>query len=223
MRTGIFVDGYNLYYGALKDTSHKWLNIHGLFSLLVKERVPESQITVCRYYTALVKAKIASHGNESMHAQNTYHRALESPNTPDVTVIKGDHNLEAKPLIRASGSTINKDDRVRVWTLEEKQTDVRIALDGYRFAAKDELEHIVLVSNDTDLVPLLEALKEDFPLIKRGVIFPIRNEAGRPASTKLSELADWTRTVIHDSELNRHQFSDRIGTKRKPAIKPRHW
>lgn len=24
----VYVDGFNFYYGAIKDTSHKWLNIH---------------------------------------------------------------------------------------------------------------------------------------------------------------------------------------------------
>ena len=27
MRTRVYVDGFNLYYGALKDTPFKWLNL----------------------------------------------------------------------------------------------------------------------------------------------------------------------------------------------------
>ena len=31
LRTRVYIDGYNLYYGCLKDTQYKWLNLHHLF------------------------------------------------------------------------------------------------------------------------------------------------------------------------------------------------
>jgi hypothetical protein len=34
MRTNIYVDGFNLYFGALKGTPYKWLNIHALSAML---------------------------------------------------------------------------------------------------------------------------------------------------------------------------------------------
>jgi hypothetical protein len=35
MRTSIYIDGFNLYYGAVKDTPYKWLNLvrSAIFSL----------------------------------------------------------------------------------------------------------------------------------------------------------------------------------------------
>ena len=35
MRTSIYIDGFNLYYGAVKDTPYKWLNLDTLCRLLL--------------------------------------------------------------------------------------------------------------------------------------------------------------------------------------------
>lgn len=31
LRTRVYIDGYNLYYGCLKGTAYKWLDLHVLF------------------------------------------------------------------------------------------------------------------------------------------------------------------------------------------------
>lgn len=55
---------------------------------------------------------------------------------------------------------------------EEKETDVNIALTAYRLAAKTE--QVFLVSGDSDLAPVIRAIKWDFPKVRVGVIFPFR-------------------------------------------------
>ena len=55
---------------------------------------------------------------------------------------------------------------------EEKATDVNIALYAYRLAATSKVEQVVLVTGDTDLIPAINMIKEDFPSISVGVIFP---------------------------------------------------
>ena len=35
VRTIVYVDGFNLYFGALRKTPHRWLNLHTLASLLL--------------------------------------------------------------------------------------------------------------------------------------------------------------------------------------------
>jgi len=37
MRTSIYIDGFNLYYGAVKDTPYKWLNLDMLCRLLLAQ------------------------------------------------------------------------------------------------------------------------------------------------------------------------------------------
>ena len=49
--------------------------------------------------------------------------------------------------------------------MEEKQTDVNIALHLYRDVSQNKCEQVILVSSDSDLEPALRFIKQDF-LIK---------------------------------------------------------
>ena len=64
--------------------------------------------------------------------------------------------------------------RTRVWKLEEKKTDVNLAMRIYRDANKGRYDRIILVSNDSDAEPALAAIREDFPAIMVGVVMPVR-------------------------------------------------
>ena len=55
MRTCIYIDGFNLYYGAVKGTSHKWLDLKTAFAMLLQ---PHHQITAIKYFTAQVLSLI---------------------------------------------------------------------------------------------------------------------------------------------------------------------
>ena len=59
MRTYIYVDGFNLYYRALKGTSYKWLDLLGLFRDILK---PHHDILKIKYFTARINAR---HGDGS--------------------------------------------------------------------------------------------------------------------------------------------------------------
>jgi hypothetical protein len=49
----VYVDGFNLYYGALKGTPYKWLDIRKLCELLL----PNNHINQIKYFTAMVSAR----------------------------------------------------------------------------------------------------------------------------------------------------------------------
>jgi hypothetical protein len=51
--TFVYVDGFNLYYGAVKGTPYKWLDIHRLCQLLL----PKNRILKLKYFTALMLAR----------------------------------------------------------------------------------------------------------------------------------------------------------------------
>ena len=55
VRTRVYVDGFNLYYGALKGTPFKWLDPVRLTSLLLPR---ECEIERLRYFTARVSGKL---------------------------------------------------------------------------------------------------------------------------------------------------------------------
>ena len=49
MRTNVYVDGFNLYYGALKRTPFKWIDLVKLAELLLPDG---HRINRLRYFTA---------------------------------------------------------------------------------------------------------------------------------------------------------------------------
>jgi len=223
-KTKIFIDGFNVYFGLLKYSPYKWLNIHSLFEFLVHEQDPASQITGCHFYSAMAKGKLASRGARTVISQQAYHRVLKSIYTPPVELILSNHQIESGPLPRyVEGVAPNKQDRVNVWRIEEKETDVRMALDAYRAAVGGSIDQLVVSTNDTDLVPLLEAVREDAPQVRIGLVIPKQKDSGRQAAKRLTELAHWTRKYVRPEELEAHQFPAKVATTKKPVFKPDYW
>jgi hypothetical protein len=54
MHTYVYVEGFNLYYGALKGTKYKWLDLKALFAGVLR---PQNRIERIKYYTARVAAR----------------------------------------------------------------------------------------------------------------------------------------------------------------------
>lgn len=52
MRTNVYVDGFNLYYGSLKGTAYKWLDPDALCQRLL----PRNEVHRIRYFTAMITA-----------------------------------------------------------------------------------------------------------------------------------------------------------------------
>lgn len=225
MKTIIYVDGYNLYYGCLKHSPDKWLDLEKLlYQRVVYPQNPASELVSIRFFTADIKAKVASNGQAAQEAQQRYHRALCTLYPERIDIIKGYYSLEKARLLKYR-TPPDKAARVDVWKLEEKQTDVNMALEAYRDASKGKVEQLVFVSNDTDLAPALAALREDFgATIQIGVVIPVRaSVTHRPVNQQLSQYADWTRHHITDTELSDSQMPDRIPTRKKPITKPEYW
>lgn len=81
MRTYVYVDGFNLYYGAVKGTSYKWLNI----AELAKQVLPASHIVKrVKYFTARVS------GADDPDAPKRQHAYLSALKTlPEIDIIYG--------------------------------------------------------------------------------------------------------------------------------------
>jgi hypothetical protein len=54
MRVAVYIDGFNVYYRALKRSSYKWLNPVALAAGLLGD---DDQIVLARYFTARVSAR----------------------------------------------------------------------------------------------------------------------------------------------------------------------
>ena len=231
-RTAVYIDGYNLYYGRLRGTSHKWLDVVALFEQILKIQDPGSTLAAVRFFTAPALARFAAHGQASMVAQQSYHRALEARHPALFSITLGTHSFDnsgTKLPTFVPGQPFDRDVRSHVWKLEEKKTDVNLAMAMYRDAAKGRVDQVVLCSNDSDAEPVLEVLREDFPALIIGVVTPAQPQpdAGgrihRGISTSLAAHAHWTRKYILDDELARAQMPLRVPTRKKPVDKPAHW
>lgn len=224
MRTRVYIDGYNLFYGCLKHSNDKWLDLYRLFAeQVIHGQSSDSKVDKIYFFTADIKSKVSTQGILAQQAQQAYHRALLKLYPNKIEIIKGYYALEKGNLL-AYQKPPDKNKRVDVWRLEEKQTDVNIALTAYRDAIKNQVEQVVFVSNDTDLEPALKALREDMgKAITIGVIIPIRSNSRRPPNQRLSQYADWTRSYITDNELANSQLPNKVPTHKKPILKPKYW
>ena len=227
-RTIVFIDGFNLYYSCLRGTAFKWLDVVALFrDEILKAQDPNTELVGVRYFTAPIKASYARHGVASEQAQTQYHRALAARHAQMLQVVQGFHTFEVVDLpAHAPGMAANKSARSAVWVIEEKQTDVNLALAVYRAAIRGECEQIVVCSNDGDVEPALRLVRQDVPAIRVGLVLPLPEPAPgrvRFANKRLTGLAHWVRHHIRDEELSRAQMPARVPTRKKPAIKPPHW
>lgn len=228
-RTTVYIDGYNLYYGRLRGTAYKWLDVVELFKRILKVQDPSAELIKVRYFSAPALGRFASHGVESTIAQDTYHRALLAKHGALFELKLGLHSYErqgVKMPLFVDGEAYDRAKTARVWHLVEKKTDVNLALTIYRDACAGRIDQIVLCSNDSDAEPALEALRNDFPNITVGLVSPARprdGEKSRRTSASLSNLAHWTRHHIRDDELAFAALPEKVPTNKKPAVKPKHW
>lgn len=228
LKTSIFIDGYNLYYSRLKGTQYKWLDVVALFRDHVLPSVDsQSQVVAVKYFTAPIKSSYARHGKESAHAQVQYLRALASLYPGLIQIIQGFHVLEPTELpTHALGTPPSKAKVSPVWKIEEKQTDVNIALHAYRDVMQGVCDQIVVCSNDSDMEPALSLICQDKPAARIGLVLPLRentNVEDKYSNKRLTVYADWVRHQIRDNELLQSQLPNTVPTKTNPARKPLHW
>ncbi len=186
-RSIVYIDGYNFYYGCVKDSPNKWLNFEKFFTLLRQH----DDIQCIYYFTA--KA-----GGAAGARQKEFLRALET--CPLVRTIVARHKrkrFQCKVLACQHAGDRFYDG------VEEKRTDVAIAVQMVDDAHHNRCDIQVLISGDSDLVPALERIKICHPSIKLVVYVPAR-DAIRGAATEIRSAADQDRTVL--ALLSKSQF-----------------
>jgi len=156
----VYIDGFNLYYGAVKKTPYKWLDL----SQLCTRMLPNDTILQIKYFTARVSGR--PNDPEKHIRQEKYLRALKT--IPNLNIYLGRFVTRTKPA-PLSGS--NPTRIVRVDVTEEKRSDVNIAAHMVRDAARSLFEVAVLISNDGDLMEPVKIVKEDFGL-RVGILNP---------------------------------------------------
>lgn len=208
MRTTIYIDGFNLYYGAVKGTAYKWLDFKAAFTMLLQ---PHHRITTINYYTAQVSGK---RDPQQPVRQQTFWRALQA-STPELHLYKGSFLTHAvtwplaQPLARQRYATVMK--------TEEKGSDVNLAVHLVNDAWRDAYDCAVIVSNDSDLAEAMRLVRQHHPGKRLGLVFPRRDTRGHP-SRELSQHAHFV-LRLGERVLRACQLPDPIPgtTLRKPA------
>lgn len=142
LQTIVYIDGFNLYYGACRHPGRRWLDLSALSARLL----PQDEVLEIAYCTANVKRDPKD--PQKQERQRIYHSALRT--IPNLNIhlgrfipkeVKG-HLVQPQPP---------EPQTAVVETYEEKGTDVNIASlllkDGY----EGRFESAALISNDGDL------------------------------------------------------------------------
>lgn len=190
--TTVYVDGFNLYYGCLKETPYRWLNLEKL----CRAMLPQNDIQQIVYFTSPVRQRYQF--DNGRNRQILYLRALAT--LPSVEIVQG-HFLEHVVEMPLAGSPWGAPpEMVQVRRTEEKQTDVHLATRLIGDAWMGLYEAAVVVTNDTDQIPALRFVKDTlkYPL---GVVFPVT----RNPSVELIEATDFHK-IIRTSYLEKSQF-----------------
>jgi uncharacterized LabA/DUF88 family protein len=204
MRTNVYIDGFNLYYGALKDTQNKWLDPLALCGLLF----PTNVIHRIRYFTALVDAR--ADNLQQPVRQQTYIRALQT--LPCMSVHYGTFKTRTTRMWLANprpGGTKT----VEVMKTEEKGSDVNLGSHLLMDAFRKDCKAAIVISNDADL-------KEPVTMARElGVVVGIVNpHPSRKRSLDLQGdfFKQLRRGPVAASQFP-HELTDANGTFRIPA------
>jgi uncharacterized LabA/DUF88 family protein len=182
MRTIIYIDGFNFYYRAVKNTPYKWLDFKSLFQKLLSAN---NQIIQIKYFTALVSGK---HNPQKPIKQQTFLRAMKAY-IPEIKIYFG-HFLTHEVVAPLAHPTDNIK-TVKIIKTEEKGSDVNIAVHILNDAWLNNYDCAIVVSNDSDLAESMKLVKEYHPDKILGLIMPGQ---GHP-SKELMKHADFVKRV----------------------------
>lgn len=196
MRTSIYVDGFNLYFGALKGTPHKWLNIKALCEALLN---PENKIDRIKYFTAHVSST-QSDPDKALH-QQLYIRALRRT-TPEVEVITGQFRTHqvTKKLVTPIGSVRH----ALVHDRTEKGSDVNLAVHLVNDAWLDKFDCAIVISGDSDLAESIKLVRQHHKKKVVGVFSPAKRGMSKEMIYAASFVRAITTGVLAGSQMPSH-------------------
>lgn len=208
-RIGVFIDGFNVYHSikaAIKHEErprqHFWKYLWLDYRALAHHVLPKDlQIAGVHYFTAY-----PAHDPDSQARHQVYVRALEAVNVEThLGRFRGRGHF--CPLCKG-----------RFFQPEEKESDVRLATRCLQGAFKDEFDAAVVISADSDQLPLFETMRVCFPDKAIGVIFPFERQ-----SRRLAEIASFRETMV-ENHLLRSMLPETVElTNGRKVTRPGKW
>jgi hypothetical protein len=212
MKTILYVDGFNLYYSALRGTPHRWLDPVALAA----RAFPKNHITATRFFSARVT--LLPGDPQQPVRQQTYWRALRT--LSGLTIIEGDFRTR-----KVRAKVVNPPpNTIEIFKTEEKGSDVNLGahllMDGFL----GNYDAALVITGDSDLVTPIRMVRDQLKL-PVGVLNPQRLSGlnCRPArpSAGLRQAASFYQKGVTWNQLLTAQFpavlTDTHGTFTKPA------
>jgi hypothetical protein len=206
MRTIVYIDGLNFYYGCTKGTPYRWVDLKALSQKIIGSK---NEIVKIKLFSAIVKPTST---DSTVHIrQTTYFRALQRY-IPEIEIYKG-HFLEHEVSMRLS-QPIGKQRFAKVIKREEKGSDVNLAVHFLNDAWLNSYECGIIISNDSDLVEAVKLVRHQTNK-KIGIISPFPT-----VSKELKQYSHFQRQ-IRKSALAASQMPDTIPNTN--ITKPESW
>lgn len=199
-RVSFFIDGFNLYHSVKQFAPDcRWLNLKALCKSFLKQ---DEELQDIYYFTAF-----ASWNPTKVEKHKLYISALR---TVGVKIVCGKFKE-----VRKHCNICQKDYK----THEEKRTDVNIAIKLFEDAVKDMYDMAVVVSGDSDLIPPIETIKENFPTKTVAVLVPV----GRKTK-ELRDVSDIYKK-LKTQDLKNARFPEELADEKGKIILtcPQNW
>lgn len=225
MSANVYVDGFNLYYCAVKNTRYKWLNLLALTNNLF----PGKTINRIRYFSARVKATL--HDPSAPTRQQIFLRALKTIPTLEITegnFVRWPKTMPQFPLAYLNNDISRPPNKVQVEYTNEKGSDVNLAAYLLYDNCNRDADESIIVSNDSDLTHAIELVTNK---LNRTVIIVNPNTTRRvqkypkncSMQKELRRVATKCILSINEKILASSQFSSTLTDHEGTFTKPETW
>jgi uncharacterized LabA/DUF88 family protein len=216
-RTNVYVDGFNLYYGSLKGTKYRWLDLLAL----ARGILPNERINRVRYFSAQVSGSQSAGAPARQESDLRALRTLTGVSVHLGTFLSNDKSMPLAPA-PATGEEpgllyLRPSGKRYAWVrkTEEKGSDVNLATHLLLDAFDHDFDLAVVISNDSDLAEPIRVVRERFGAV--GVV----NPHAKP-NKKLNDAASW-HIQLFRSKVASSQFPDTLTDSNGTFSKPPGW
>ena len=202
----MYIDGFNLYYGLLRGTPYKWLDLEAL----CQHMLPRHELHRIRYCTAHISAR--EDEIDPANRQQAYLRAIST--LPTVTIHLG-RFLTKTVRMPLAAPLPGGPKTVEVIKTEEKGSDVNLASHLVADAFRSDAEAFVLISNDSDLMEPLRIVRYELHKVV-GLLNPQARQSRALLRCKPTFVKQIRPGVASVSQLP-NQLEDKYGAIGRPA------
>lgn len=151
-RTIVYIDGFNLYYGLLRGTFAKWLDLVTFSKALL---APDHEIIAIKYFTSRVNYN--KREPKKKEHQEIYLRALT--HFPLIQIIEGFYKSRDAKLPFRKEPCISCRPYADVIKTEEKRSDVNLATAMMADCHANAADSFVVISGDADFIAPIEYIR----------------------------------------------------------------